>query len=250
MNTNYSAYLTNISYKMNQALEKINRGGFDKDTNTLFNKLKTDNVQHETNINIKGIDAVLEKYQIYQTTFTSVSDLLEQYKNKTIQKINDTNSPEGKTAINAELNGISESINYFLNQKVGDFELFKTTTYMHIGNNMKAVRSFDESFIEYNGKPITDTLNDITNNPNPNLDDIEAVINFIQEKQTIIGVREKGLEATKRYNEHIQRESKNNFEKTSKLEEAIMEMENLSLNYEAMSKAVAKISSLSLVNYI
>ena len=167
-----------------------------------------------------------------------------------LAKINDTHSPEGIKSINQELLGISNTIKSFLDMKVGDFKLFNTTTYMHIGNGLKAIRSFDKSFVEYNGRSINDVLDDITNNPNPNLNDIENIINFIEEKNSIVGIREQGMQSTKKFNEFIQRESKNNFQKTSKLEEAIMEMENLSLNYEDMSKAVAKISSLSLVNYI
>lgn len=84
MYTNYSSYLTNISSKLDTSLKKIDRGGFDTNTSTLINKLKSDNIQHEANINITGLNAVIDKYKLYQTTFTSISNELEQYKNKTL----------------------------------------------------------------------------------------------------------------------------------------------------------------------
>lgn len=106
MNTNYSNYLTNISDKLNISLKRINNGGFNDSTETLFKKLKSDNIVHEANMNIKGIDAVIEKYKLYDIAFTTMIDSIEKYKNKTIEKLNDSNSAEGMKVIDEELNGI------------------------------------------------------------------------------------------------------------------------------------------------
>lgn len=121
---------------------------------------------------------------------------------------------------------------------------------MLVGNGMRVIRSFDGGFIEYKGKSIVDNLKDLVREEKPDLNEVKNIIDFIQEKQSIVGIRQSSMEGVRRYNESIRGDSIKNFQKESKLEEVIMEMEDLSLNYEALSKAIAKISSLSLVNYI
>ena len=246
----YNSYLNNIKKEINTQTKILNNNGIENTTENLFNKLKHDNIKQEIKISNKGIEAVLNKYQTYQTTLDSIQELMEKYKNKTIQKQNDTLNTESRKHINLELTEITKQIEFYLNKEVGDLKLFDKETFMLIGDNIKIRRTFDRDFIKIDNKEVSDILKSLTSEEYTDINKIEEIQDFFQEKQTIIGSMQKAMESTKKLNDNIDLNNNINYMKLSKVEEVIGELNNLSLTYEAMSKAIAKISALSLVNYI
>lgn len=245
-----ASMITNISQKIYNVRQKIERNGLEDSTDNLFHKFKNDNIQAIKSIELQGIQAVEEKYQYYDSVFIKMKDLINDFKDRNIQKLSDAKSSNGVNAINKDMESIKESMQGLLDTKIGDLKLFDKKTFMVIGDNIKAVRSFDKSWITKDGKELTDIMKEIINNPSPNLEDIDSIMDFLNEKHTDIGSRWQGVKSTKAVYENISKNSDNFFKKRKKIEEAFMELENLTLNYQAMSKVIAKISSLSLVNYV
>lgn len=245
-----ASMITNISQKIYNVRQKIERNGLEDSTDNLFHKFKNDNIQAIKSIELQGIQAVEEKYQYYDSVFIKMKDLINDFKDRNIQKLSDAKSSNGVNAINKDMESIKESMQGLLDTRIGDLKLFDKKTFMVIGDNIKAVRSFDRNWIMKDGKELTDIMKEIINNPSPNLEDIDSIMDFLNEKHTDIGSRWQGVKSTKAVYENISKNSDNFFKKREKLEEAFMELENLTLNYQAMSKVIAKISSLSLVNYV
>ena len=119
-----------------------------------------------------------------------------------------------------------------------------------IGDGLRVPRTFDESYIQIKGENIVTLLDNFINSNNPNLDDFDKISDFINIRHTEIGARWNGVKSMKGIYENIKFTENEFMDKRYKLEEAIHELNDLSLSYEALNKVIAKVSSLSLVHYV
>lgn len=249
-----------LIYSMNQLNNKITetsktiiRNGLENTTENLFHKLRNDEFQAVKNIEIKGLDAVIEKYKHYGNIFDEMTLQIDEIYKKVIDSINGGLSEEGKDAIKSELTTIKEFIESLTNTEVSGTKLFDIETEMVIGNNMRAIRTFDREFIKLDGEELGDYIQKIIvsiDTDTQNLNDVEKLHDFIQERNTTVGSKEAAYQSTKSIYENQQFSENEFMSKRYKLEESIQRLNDLSLSYEALMKTIAKISSLSLVNYI
>jgi len=247
---------SSLKDRINETSKTINRGGLEKTTENLFHKMRNDTFQATKDIELSGLNAVLEKYKHYGDIFDELALQIEEMTAKVIDSLDDGLNDESRKAIVEEMKEKNKFINDLTNTKIGDTKLFDIKTEMIIGDGLRATRTFDRDFIKIDGKEISEYLNEVIEKvedgtiDTTDLDSMEKLHNFIQERNTIIGARTAGYERlTKVY--ESQQFSENEFmAKRYKMEEAIQELNDLSLNYEALSKTIAKISSLSLVNYV
>jgi len=249
-----------LIYSMNALksdLEKttktIERGGLENTTENLFHKLRNDEFQAVKNMEIKGLDAIIEKYQQYGSLFDTMALQIEEISKKVIDSIDGGLNEEGKYAIQAELSSIQEFIGTLTDTEVSGTKLFDIETEMVIGNGMRGIRTFDRDFIKIDGQEITEyiqTIIDSIDTDTQDLDAVEKLHNFIQEKNTTIGAKEGAYKSMKGIYENQQFSQNEFMSKRYNLEESVMKLNDLSLSYEALMKTVAKISSLSLVNYM
>jgi flagellin-like hook-associated protein FlgL len=245
--------MQSLNNKITETSKTIDRGGLKNTTENLFHKLRNDEFQAVKNMEIKGLDAVIEKYKHYGNIFDEMALQIEEISKKVIDSIDGGLNEEGKDAIQAELSSIQEYMETLTNTEVSGTKLFDIETEMVIGDGMRATRTFDRDFIKIDGQEITDyiqTIIDSIDTDTQDLDAVEKLHNFIQERNTIIGAKESGYNSTKAIYENHQLSENEFMSKRYKLEESIQELNDLSLSYEALMKTIAKISSLSLVNYM
>lgn len=73
---------------------------------------------------------------------------------------------------------------------------------------------------------------------------------MIEQRHVEVGARWKAVKSSKSIYENQKLSEDEFMKKRYNLEKAVMDLNNLSLNYEALMKTIAKISALSLVNYV
>ncbi len=250
-----SAYFTNmqfqnISDKINKTIKTVNREGLEDNTENLFYSLRNSNIQHLKSTEIKGIESAQNMYNHYDSIFIEFKDILGKYKETLIKKLNNIHDPESVAAIDKELIALKESFSVLENTKIQGEYLFKTKTEAVIGENLRAIRTFGSDFININGVKISDMLDSFISSSSPDLDLFDKIFDDVNLKHTEVGARSMILKSTKNLYENLSLNEETFMRKRYKLEESYAELNKLTLNYEALSKIYAKVSSLSLVNYV
>ena len=248
-----------LSDRITETSKTINRGGLKNTTENLFHKLKNSEFQTVKNMEIKGLDTIIEKYQHYGNIFDEMTTQIEEMSKKVIDSIDGGLSQGGIDAIKEEMTSIKDFIGRLTETEVSGTKLFDIQTKMVIGDGMRGIRTFDRSFIQPNGKELTDVIQSIIDRVDGTdgettgenlVKEVKNLHDFIISKNTEIGAREAGNQGTKRIYENEQLSENEFMGKRYDLQGSINNLNNLSLSYEALMKTVAKISSLSLVNYM
>jgi len=239
-----------LKNKITNQSKIITNGGYENTTENLFYKLRNNNIQATKDLEIKGIDAVTEKYTHYDSIFSEITSQLDDFKDLIINRINGGLSQEGTIALKQEMESITSTIGTLLNSEISGTKLFDKSTEMVIGDGMRAPRTFDRDFVKVDGQEITDVLQSITDSNTPNLDTFASVFNLVETRHTEIGARWNAMKSTKAIYENTKLNENEFMAKRYDLEGAVQKLNDMSLSYEALMKTVAKISSLSLVNYV
>lgn len=247
--TNYAG-LANISSRINETVKTINRNGLENTTENLFHKLKNNDIQHLKNTELKGINAAERQYQHYNDVFKSMKTAITSFKEKISSKLNATHDPVSTQALNKELSGLLSTIKQLSDVKVDGDKLFGHYTELFIGDGLRTPRTFDRSYIEINGTKIEDKLQALIDNPSPDLNVVDEVSDFLNIKHSEIGARWSGVESTKAIYENTMLVENDFMSKRNQLVENYQKLNDLTLSYEALSKVIAKVSALSLVNYV
>jgi flagellin-like hook-associated protein FlgL len=239
-----------IQDRLNDTFKKINNGGLEKSNENLFYKLRNENIQQIKSTELKGIQAAETKYQHYDNIFGEMTTTLDTFREKIIGKIHAGRNTVDTQTINNDMVSLKDTFQSLVDTKINGEKMFDHASELLIGDNMRVPRTFDDSHIEINNQKIVDLLQNFINDPDPDLDDFDKISNFINMRHTEMGARWDGIQRTKSLYENIQMTENEFMSKRYKLEEAIHELNDLSLSYEALNKTIAKISGLSLVNYV
>jgi len=243
-------YINNLQSKIENTIKKINNSGIENTTENLFHKFKNDNFQAIKEIELKGIESAEMKYQKYDNIFNSMNTKLNNFRELLLEKNTDTINKNGIEIINIELSVLKETFENLTNSEDKNEKLFEHTSELLIGDNIKVPRTFGLDYIKIGGIEITELLENFINDDNPNLDKFDKIIDFISIKRSEVGARWNGVKSMKSIYENQQFTENEFMSKKYKLEESIMELNDLTVNYEALMKTIAKISTLSLVNYM
>lgn len=240
--------LINLQININKTSKEITRGGYKDTTENLFHKLKNQNFQAIKNMELKGIQNAETKYQHIDTVFNDMTTELDKFKTLMINKINGSINNNGSIALDDSMNAVIDTMSHFLDTEVNGTKLFYKKTELLIGDNLRVPRTFDRSYVQLNNQEITAVMQDLVQNPD--LDKFEEVFNLVNQRHAEVGARWNGVKSMKSIYENEQLTENNFMSKRYKLEESVQELNNLSMSYEALTKTIAKISALSLVNYV
>lgn len=224
-----------LQEQINSSYKKIANNGY---IDTLQNKntyLKNNEFQSIKEREISAIDTAKSWMNNYDTTFSKLELLIDDYK---VASMKDNSS--------IEKNGILTSIDTLLKTKIKGEDLFGATdSDLVIGDNIKAKKTFSKEWIEYNGANIVDSLK------NGDLDTIDSISSFINEKHAQIGARSNVLDNTKTFYENLQlNQNESTISKIYNLEEALAEFSSLNTSYQSLALMANKVAGLSLVNYL
>lgn len=242
--------ILNVSEQINKVNKTILKNGLEDTTENLFCKLRNEDIQQIKDIELKGISAAEVKYQHYDNIFKDMQNVLGTFRDQITRKLSDTNSNNGIQSINTEMTGLKESFQRLVDTKIDNEKMFDHNSELLIGDGMRVPRTFDKNYIQVEGKDITDMLQSFIDSSNPSLDEFDKIVNTINLKQTEIGARWSGLKSTKSIYENIKLTEDEFMNKRYKLIESYQKLNELNITYEALLKTIAKMSSLSLVNYV
>lgn len=251
INSTQSIYnIMRVTNQINDMHKVIARDGLEDTTENLFYKLRNDDIQHIKKIELKGIAAAEVKYQHYDNIFKDMGTTLGVFRSKITHKLSDINNDNGMNAINIEMNGLKENFKRLVDIKIDNEKIFDHNSELLIGDGIRVPRTFDKKYIQVEGKEITDMLQSFIDSDNPSLEEFDKIVDTISVKQAEVGARWSGLKSTKSIYENIQFTENEFMSKRYKLIESYQQLNELSVTYEALLKTVAKMSSLSLVDYV
>jgi len=242
-------YIDNSKNRSDFLLKKINNNGFEPTAMNKNEVMKNDNFQGTKEREISAINNATSWGNHYDNTLSAITQHLESFKTKFLEKQTATNETN-TTAIDMELQSINDSIGKLLNTKIGKEKLFDVSTELVIGDNIKTPRTYSKEWILFNNDDITKTLQGFIDNTETNSDIIDDVHKFVSEKSTSVGTRQQVLENTKNFYKNLELNANEYVDRLYQLEETLMDFNQETIKYEALSKMVQRVSSLSLVNYI
>lgn len=240
-----------LQARVKEAVKKVSNGGFENTTENIFHKMKNERLQAQKNTEIKGINYLQEKYAEFDNVMTQMSSTLKTIREKLIERNDQSKSIVGTEAINNDLKELSIEFSKLMETKSNTGEkLFGGYSEIVIGTNMTMLRTMPPEFLELIDTPIDQLVQGMIDEEKPNLDDFDKIMDVVNIRHAEIGAKGNILDSMQRFYENQQITSEEFMSKRYKIEEAIAELNDLTLNYEALSKINARVSMLSLVNYV
>lgn len=242
---------TMLRTNINESVKKINNGGMEQTTDNLFHKFNNARILNAKNSEIKAINNAQHKYAEFDNVFSNMTDILHKIKDELMMKKDIYTNESGINAINEQLEYLSTFFKQLLDStSTGGEKMFGNASNLIVGDGLQVPKTLSAEFMKYNGVPVDEAIDSIINNENPNIDELENIMDLVQTRHSQIGSRAETLDSMKRFYENVSLTEQEYISKRYKLEEAISEFQNLTLNYEALNKITAKVASLSLVNYV
>lgn len=259
-----------INFDIESSLRQISKNGKEESTMAMIDELSLQNESTAFSQFQDAISTVQEYSSIYDGLFEKMTDVLDSFKEKLLQRNSDNTGVEADNALNLDLKGLKESLKDILNQKHKGEYLFSgdkvfTKPFesdIFQGNGKEVVlltgehqfntKLIDSSFLEgKNGSILEDLEKIISSGSSIDLDIIDGWLNKVKLKHVSVGVNESSVNLKQDYYKHINMSSEELFKsKYENLPEVIAKYQGQLLQYQAMATAFEKTSSLSLVNYV
>lgn len=243
----YGNNLNILKKQIEKTVETISNDGLEKNVENLKVDLFNRDFQRMKDGEIKNIDNVINTYDYYDSTYSSMKDTLSNFKSLLIRKEN-VSSINEKDSINTELNSLIKTFDSLFNGNIGNEKLFDVEKHSGIGKDLVVTRMFDKNSLDYNGEKITDFLKKQIDNTN--LEEMDNVYDFVNLKQVEIGSKQEYLNDIKNLYSKEKLISQTNFENKKDLTGAILELNTLKISYEALAKTIMTLNEMSLVKYI
>ena len=246
--------LQNNKSRIDSALKEIQQGGISYEGfDGLHNSIKHREMVQELNFMDQfksSIETSQHNHSLYDDNLQNIQQHLEKFNTLLIQKNNDATTPDGKAAIDIELNEIVKSVQNLEEQKLNSYEdMYKNnSSEVMIGKGIRAPRTFSNDLIQFNGSNISSNLSDIITSGS--LEDIEKLQQKISMSLATVGASENSLSSQYEIISRIALHEQEQFEGLKDLEGSIIRFNEAKNGYEAQMLLISKIQDLSLHKYL